>query len=399
MKSGRQERDEAVTSATQQQHSATEPTDRLVKASGKGNGAGRRLRVCHISMCLTTGGLERLLVEFARRTNPLEFEVQFVALGELGGPAEEIRELDCPVAAFSRETHGSRWRQISALARHLRNTEVDLVHTHNTFAHFYGTLAARLAGIRAIMNTQHGRGCGDHWKQRWHFRLANRLSRRVLAVSEDSVRMCRQQDRWGRRYIHTLWNGIDLNRFAYRGPAREPHAISVARLSPEKDFPTLIQAIPYVLPEHPEFRLSIVGEGKERPLLEQLIRQLELTDRVRLLGERRDVPELLEQAALFVSSSSTEGISLTLLEAMAVGLPIVATAVGGNPEVVQDGATGYLVPAGDPKSLAHAINRHLSQRDTWKPMSQLARQRVETQFNIERMIYEYEDIYRDLSSN
>ncbi len=385
-----------MTPATQGQHSTIERTNRVAKASDQGTAAGRRLRICHISMCLTTGGLERLLVEFARRTNPQEFQVQFVALGELGGPAEEIRELNCPVASFTRDALGSRWRQITSLARYLRDEQVDLIHTHNTFAHFYGTLAARLAGIRAIMNTQHGRGCGEHWKQRWHFRIANRLSRRVLAVSEDSARLCRKQDRWGRRHIHTLWNGIDLNRFAYRGPAQEPHAISVARLSPEKDFPTLIRAVPYVLAEHPEFRLSIVGAGKERTLLEQLIRQLELTDRVQLLGERRDVPQLLEQAALFVSSSSTEGISLTLLEAMAVGLPIVATAVGGNPEVVQEGATGYLVPPGDPQALAGAINRHLAQRDTWKPMSQLARQRVETQFNIERMINEYEDIYREL---
>ncbi|MCA8982507.1 MAG: glycosyltransferase [Planctomycetaceae bacterium] len=357
---------------------------------------GERLRICHVSMCLATGGLERLLVEFAKRTDRQRYDVQFITLGEIGAPAEEIRALGHSVTPITRASAGSRGGQLRALARHFREHRIDLVHTHNTYAHFYATLAAKLAGVRTIINTQHGRGCGNHWKQRLHFLLANRFTDRILAVSEDSARLCRQQDPWSRRRIHTLWNGIDLRQFAFHGPVSAPRAISVARLSPEKDFPTLLHAVQGVVKQFPDFHLTLVGEGRERPRLEQLTSQLGLNAHVEFLGERHDVSALLRQSAMFVSSSSTEGISLTLLEAMAVGLPIITTAVGGNPEVVQDGVTGHLVPAGQPARLQAAICAHLAQPDTWQAMGNLARTRVETQFNIERMMREYEETYEQL---
>lgn len=355
--------------------------------------ASKKIRICHVSMCLSTGGLERLLVEFARRTDPQKFDLQFVALGKLGTPAEEIRSLGHRVTSLSETSAAGRLGKFRELAKLFRNEQIDVIHSHNTYAHFYSALAGRYANVPVILNTQHGRGCGPHWKQRLHFFLANRLAHQVLAVSEDSARICQQQDRWSRPKISALWNGIDLQRFAYHGPANHSTAISVARLSPEKDFGTLIRATALVVREFPDFHLTLVGDGPERSFLEELTAQLELTRQVTFLGERNDVPALLKQAAMFVSSSSTEGISLTLLEAMAVGLPIVTTAVGGNPEVVQDEVTGYLVPACNPKRLAEAICLHLRQKDTWQAMGELARNRVEQQFNIERMIREYEEIY------
>src|SRR5690606_16438253 len=131
--------------------------------------------------------------------------------------------------------------------------------------------------------------------------------------------------------------------------------ISVARLSPEKDFPTLLRAVQKVVYLYPDFRLKIVGDGEERTRLELLAKELEIDRNVQFLGERKDVPQLLQDAGFFVSSSKTEGISLTLLEAMAVGLPIVTTSVGGNPEIVVDGETGKLVPPRDPDALGTAI--------------------------------------------
>src|SRR6185369_6443075 len=139
------------------------------------------------------------------------------------------------------------------------------------------------------------------------------------------------------------------------GPSSHPTAISVARLSGEKDFPTLIRAAALAVREVPEFRLQIVGDGGEHVALNALIRKLNIGPWVQLLGERNDIPELLANAGFFVSSSLTEGISLTLLEAMAVGLPVLATNVGGNPEIVDAGMTGRLVEPGNPQALADAI--------------------------------------------
>ena len=170
----------------------------------------------------------------------------------------------------------------------------------------------------------------------------------------------------------------------------------MARLSATKDFPTLLRAVALVLPQVPDFRLRIVGDGPERSKLETLIDDLNLRPHVELLGERHDVPALLADSGFFVSSSLSEGISLTLLEAMAVGLPIVTTAVGGNPEVVLDGHTGRLAPAGNPAALAGAIVDLCGERDLWSAMGVLGRQRVEQNFEIRQMIRNYEELYEEL---
>ncbi|WP_238758259.1 glycosyltransferase [Rubinisphaera margarita] len=373
------------------------PTTHSTPTAGPGTTDGTKIRICHVSMCLSTGGLERLLVEFARRRNRSQFETIFVALDQIGQPAAEIEALGCKVISL-KDQSGGRFAKWAGLRRLFLDHGIDVVHSHNTYAHFYATPAARAAGIPVAINTQHGRGCGHHWKQRLHFLLANRLADRVLAVSEDSARICRGQDRLSQRKIEPLWNGIDVNRFAYSGPVDEPHAISVARLSPEKDFPTLLKATRIVADRHPDFRLTLVGDGKERDSLEQLAAELNLGGTVTFLGERSDIPELLAKSAMFVSSSSTEGISLTLLEAMAVGLPIITTSVGGNPEIVTPDVTGYLVPPAEPEQLAGAICGHLERRDTWKSMGTVARHQVEQKFHIDRMIREYESLYRSLMS-
>ena len=354
------------------------------------------VRVCHISMCLQTGGLERLLVDFARFHDRQNFELQFLALTGDGQPAADIRTAGCSARVLNDKLKIHKLRSLVQLVRHLKTQRPQIVHTHNTYAHFYGALAAKLAGVPVVINTQHGRGCGDGWKAEWQFRIANRLTRRVIGVSCDAAQLCQQQDRRSQDKITTIWNGINLDRFVYRGPKQTPTAISVARLSPLKDFPTLLRAVPQILQHVPDFRLQIIGDGPERTQLESLIDELNIRAHVQLLGERHDVADLLAESGFFVSSSLSEGISLTLLEAMAVGLPVVTTSVGGNPEIVIDGKTGRLVPAGDPAALANAIVALCAERDLWSAMGTLGRQRVEQNFEIRQMIRSYETLYEEL---
>jgi glycosyltransferase involved in cell wall biosynthesis len=355
----------------------------------------RPLRVCHVSMTLKTGGLERLLVDFGRLHDSSRFQLRFVALADLGPPAEDLMQLGFAVDSMQLAQVGklAMLRRLKAL---LQRERIDIVHTHNTYAHFYGALAARLAGVKTVINSQHGRGCGPKWKDRLLFKTANRLSRRIVGVSRDATRLCQGEDKGSSRKMVTIWNGIDATRFAYRGPADRPTAISVARLSPEKDFATLLKAVAIVRRQVPDFRLKMVGNGAEREFLESLARELQITDCVEFLGERSDVHQLLPQAGFFVSSSKTEGISLTVLEAMAVGLPVVTTAVGGNPEIVEEGRTGYLVPSQNPDALAGAIVSMCQKRNEWPSMGRTARERVEQHFEIRHMIGEYERLYEAL---
>lgn len=354
-----------------------------------------KIRVCHVSMCLLTGGLERLLVEFGRNRNSERFETSFIALDQLGTPAEELQRQGHRVESVADSVSGKLAR-LRKLTQIFRDGQFDVVHTHNTLPHFYGVVAAKLAGVPVVLNTQHGRGCGNGWKARLQFRLANRLSNRIVGVSEDAADLCRRDDVRSAGKTIAVWNGVDLDRFEYHGPSSQPVAISVARLSPEKDFATLIRAVWILVKDCPDFRLKIVGDGAERSNLEALVDELDLTEHVEFLGERSDVSSLLPQAGFFVSSSRTEGISLTLLEAMAVGLPVVTTRVGGNPEIVVDGKTGRLVDAESPEQLALAMRDLLSDREAWPVHGELGRQRVEQHFNVRSMVQQYEDLYVEL---
>src|SRR6185295_14480221 len=205
---------------------------------------------------------------------------------------------------------------------------------------------------------------------------------RVVSVSEDAARLSARDGRLGPGKGLTIWNGIDVQTFAFRGPAAGGDLVTVSRLEPVKDLPTLLKAVAIARRARPELRLRVVGDGSERSNLERLAQSLGLAEAVSFLGERRDVAEILSGASTFVSSSITEGVSLTLLEAMAVGLPVVATAVGGNPEVAVEGVTAALVPPGDPEALAAAIVATAGDPARAAEMGRAARARVECHFDV-----------------
>lgn len=164
-----------------------------------------KVRVCHVSMCLATGGLERLLVEFARNCSRSRFDQSFVSLDSLGQPAEDIRSLGLSAESVADSTTGKLGR-LFYLRDLFRDRQVDIVHSHNTLAHFYAATAAKLAGVRAVVNTQHGRGCGNSWRARAQFRIANLFTDRIVGVSEDAASLCRRDDRLSRRKTTTTWN-------------------------------------------------------------------------------------------------------------------------------------------------------------------------------------------------
>ncbi|QDT91712.1 glycosyltransferase [Gimesia algae] len=357
--------------------------------------SGKRLRVCHLSLTLCTGGLERLLVDFARYHNRDQFELEFIALGETGTPAEEIQQMGCPVIQFPLTARG-KLDKIRQLSDFLNQRDYDLLHTHNAYPHFYGSLAAYRSRIPVTIQTRHGRRFGETFSERMQFAIASRFADRVVSVSDDTSLRCKKIGWLNDKKVTRIWNGIDVDRFVFTGPAEKLTAITVSRLSPEKDLATMLHAVHQVVQEIPEFRLLIVGDGPERARLQRITADLKLESQVQFLGERSDVPQLLSQAGFYVSSSLTEGISLTLLEAMSVGLPIVATHVGGNPEIVQQPTTGLLVPSADPVSLASAMIQMCQNQSQWTETGQQARKRVEQHFNIRTMIKDYESLYLDI---
>ncbi len=371
---------------------ASVPPDPLCdEASRSPKTEGRPLRVVHVASQMVTGGMEKLLVEFARHADRSRFDLRFVALGTRGSPADDIERCGWPVTTLQ-EAPGLRPLLVFRLAGLLKGWGADVVHAHNSKPLIYAGTAGRLLGVRRVIFTRHGQRFGASRHETLLFRLATRTADRVVCVSHDAARISYEEGIAPNK-VTTIWNGIDVARFGYLGPRDGGLAVMVGRLSAEKDVATLIHAASIVVREYPAFRLEIAGDGPCSSELECLVARIGLGDHVRLLGEVRDVPNLLGRASLFVLPSLTEGISLTLLEAMARGLPVVATRVGGNPEVVDEGRTGLLVPERSPAELAGAILRLLRDPEMGRRMGLEGRHRVEQYFDVRRMVAQYERLY------
>ncbi|MBY0229453.1 MAG: glycosyltransferase [Gemmataceae bacterium] len=348
----------------------------------------RRVRVVHLTLGLDVGGQEKLLAEFARHADRARFSLRFVSLTTRGPVADEIEAAGWPVTALH-APEGFRPRLVLKLASLFRELRADVVHTHDERPNIHGAPAAWLAGARCV-HTRHSQASKLSARQRLLVRASSLFNHAFVCISADSARLAASQ---GIRRPLVLPNGIDLSRFAFTGPDPAGPAVLVARLAPEKDIPTLLDAAALLGKACPDFRLEVAGDGPLRTELEAKRDALGLRSCVSFLGNVRDVPALLKRARLFVLSSTTEGISLTLLEAMARGLPIVATRVGGNPEVVVHGETGLLVPPSDPAALADAVARLWTQPETCARMGEAGRARAEAKFDIRRMVAEYEKLY------
>lgn len=353
-----------------------------------------RIRVMHLTFGFNVGGLERLLIDIARHVDRERVELRFVSLGSCGTLSAEIKRNGWPVTGLEFTT-GISPAVVLRLARLLRASRPHILHTHNTGPLIYGGAAARLVRIPAVVHTRHGQRFGATRRETTLFRLASRLVDRVVCVSEDSARLSVAEGIEPGR-ICRIANGIDLSRFEYRGPHVNGPIVTVSRLSAEKGVETLVKAAALVVRERPSIRFEIAGNGPCYPTLRQLVSDLNLSEHVGILGEVRDVSALLGRAGAFVLPSRTEGMSLTLLEAMATGLPVVATRVGGNPEVVEEGETGLLVPAESPRELAAAILRLQKDATLGSRMGLAGRRRAEQRFDVRRMVLQYESVYRRL---
>lgn len=349
-------------------------------------------RVAHVTLGLDVGGQERLLVEMAKQRDRHRFDWSVVVLGRLGILAEALQACGVRIIALD-EPAGLRlglWRR---LARLFRAERFDVVHTHDDRPLIYGMPAAWAAGVRCRIHTNHhGDLPGISWRQRFLIRRAARFADEFVCVSADGARFMIEQGLPAQR-VRTIHNGIDLTRFAFQGPCADGPIVTVARLSPEKDVANLLHATARVVAAHPSARFEIAGDGPCRGELTGLAKKLNVAERVVFHGEMGDIPALLARARMFVLPSRTEGISLTLLEALARGLPVVATAVGGTPEVIESGASGLLVPPRDPEALARAILVLLADPERGTEMGRAGRRRVENAFDIRTMMKQYEALY------
>lgn len=364
--------------------------------------------VCQVLHNLQVGGAEVLASRLARQLRK-SYRFIFVCLDKLGTLGEQLQAEGFSVVVLNRQP-GLDWRSSWRLARLLRREKVGILHAHQYTPFFYA-LTARWLGRRIpVLFTEHGRHFPDYPRRKRI--LANRLllSRRdrVAAVGESVRRAVIANEGIPAQRVEVIYNGIALDAFSKPANDREearremgagPNdliVIQVARLDYLKDHATAIRAVQRVAARRPDVKLVLIGEGPEREKIEAEVRQRQLDSHVRFLGLRTDVARLLPAADVFLLTSISEGIPLTVIEAMAANLPVVSTGVGGVGEIVVDGETGLLAPSGDDSALADHILNLAADAPRRQRMGQAGRQRANNLFSEEQMHASYRRLYEEV---
>lgn len=362
--------------------------------------------VAHVVHSLGIGGLENGVVNLVNWSTPGLRHVIVCMTGD-GAFRARLRP-GVEVFALGKRS-GHDVRTFLELVRCLRRIRPQVVHSRN-WGTFDAVLAARLAGVAAVVHGEHGRDFADPEgrdpRRNRLRRLLAPLVSRFVTVSEDLYRWLVRGVGVSARKVVTIHNGVDTTRFAPtdRSAARgalglspeRPLVGTVGRLDPVKDQAGLIRAFARLRDRDGDAALVIAGDGPCRDELVGLVSSLGLGDHAFLLGERLDIPRVLAALDLFVLPSIAEGMSNTLLEAMATGLPIVATRVGGNPELVEDGVNGILVPRQNPDALASAIGRYLGDARLRAVHGDASRRRAVERFGLDRMCADYGRLYQRL---
>jgi sugar transferase (PEP-CTERM/EpsH1 system associated) len=370
--------------------------------------AGPKPTICQLLHSLRVGGAEVLAARLARQLGQ-KYRFLFACLDELGSLGAELRGDGFRVEVLERRP-GLDWRCAWRLAHLLRHDKVALVHAHQYTPFFY-TLAARLLGRRRpILFTEHGRHFPDYPRRKRMLvnRLLLRHRDRVVGVGGAVREALIQNEGIPRCRVEVIYNGIDLSPFRTSTHDREavrrelgvgPHdlvLLQVARLDYLKDHATAVRALEKIVQQRPNARLVLVGEGPEESKIRDEVQRRGLTGAVHFLGLRTDVAQLLGGADLFLLTSISEGIPLTVIEAMAAGLSVVATRVGGVGEVIVEGETGLLAPAEDDGELARLVLR-LAQDPAFRAhLGENGRARAKAIFSEEHMHAGYVRLYEEM---
>jgi glycosyltransferase involved in cell wall biosynthesis len=357
------------------------------------------------------GGAERIARELLAALDPDRFD-RTLCVSRPPAPDDPTGE---PIEADLRR-RGVRVRFLSRrfkydpfawwpLLRLLRSERIDVLHAH-TFGHnAWATVLGRLAGVDVIVAHEHNWAfAGRPMRPLVDRRLIARGSDAIIVVSDDARRKMIEVERIPPSRLVVLANGVRAL------PPGDGHAVRaelaigsddpvigvVCVMRPEKAVDSLVRAAALLLPEVPRLRVVVAGDGPERPAVQALARELDVADRVLLLGDRMDVPDILAALDVAVLCSDYEGIPLALLEYMDAARPIVATRVGGIPELIEDGVDGLLVPPRNPPALAEAILALLRDRERGAALGARARERCRREFSVDATVERLQDLYEQL---
>lgn len=354
------------------------------------------IHVCHVLLSLRPGGLENGVVNVVNGLDARRFRSTVCCLQELGEFA--LRIADSRVEKYAMGLRGGNDLRLPLrLAWLFRSIGVDIVHTRNAEAGFYGIAAAKIGRIGAIVHSEHGRTFPEKPHRAW---LQRKLMSRIdgaFAVSETLRSDLIREIGIDESRIGVIYNGVNLQSFAAShdrdgDAAREIVIGSVGRLVGVKNYSLMLRAFA-ALPRTLRTRLLLVGDGPMREELERLADDLAIAGRVEFAGHSEQVPLQLRKMDIFVLPSLSEGLSNTLMEAMASGVAAVASRVGGNPELISSGNTGLLFESQDQQGLTDCLAMLIGDPGRRQAMALAGAAKMRAQFSLPGMIERYENLY------
>ena len=340
------------------------------------------------------GGTERQMTELIRRLDPARFAVHVACFHREGAWLPRVVEraasvTEFPIHGFANP--GTAW-QLLAFARWCRRAHLAVIQTCDLYANIFGLPGAALAGVPVRIGSRRELNPDKSPAQIRLQRLAYRAATKVVANSPAARQILRSEG-LAPASIAVIPNGVDLAAFPERSATgRVRRFITVANLRVEKSHETLLAAAASLLRLDPDLEFQIVGDGPRRGQLEQIARARGLS-RVTFLGHREDVPSLLSNADAFVLPSRSEAFPNGAIEAMAAGLPVAASAVGGLLDLIEDGRTGLLVPPGDPEALAAALRSLIGSPERAAAIGAAARAEVRQRYSFDRLVSSFVALY------
>ncbi|MCP4749998.1 MAG: glycosyltransferase [Proteobacteria bacterium] len=368
----------------------------------------RRIHIMHLLLSLETGGCENGVVNLINHMDADRFKVSVCCLNQTGELVERIHEDRRHVHLVEKEGRTGP-RDLMNLRDFFLEQDVDIVHTHAFATLFIGYVGARLARVPIVLHGEHGIFYADKFRRIMMQKILFRLVDGVITVSGDLKHRLAKTFNVGEDLFQPIINGVDLDKFsvadvstrnrlrASLGAPEDACLIgSVGRLVDVKRFDLLIDGLAALRRNGSNIHMIIIGDGPLRSDLQERIDKERMNDHFFLAGRKDNVNDYLSALDIFALTSDFEGISNTILEAMAVGLPVIASNVGGNPEIVSGGRTGLLFEAGDVDQFKEVANRLILDNALREKMGAAARNDIIRQFNLKRMVKEYEQAYLNL---
>lgn len=364
-----------------------------------------KLHIMMIVLSLDMGGLERMVIQLIQGLLKKDQRITLVCLEHKGDIAYQLADDNVQIITLNK-TPGLHVSLATKIARLAKSLNVDVIHSHNSVPHFYAALAIPLLLNRIpLIHTKHGRDKPDQSRKVLLNKISSFFTHTIVSVSNDASDVCRDIEGISSKKLAVIENGVDLSpyieihreRQLKRMLGGEIRFIHVGRLSHEKNQSLLLAAFALLLKHYPLASLTICGNGAQKTTLIEQTKQLTISNSIAFEGAVNDIPQRIASHDVFVLSSITEGLPLAIIEAMAGGLPVISTDVGGVREVLENNVNGYLVPSQDKQALFKALLAACANPLHLQNMGDTANIFIHANYSLTKMADKYLALYQSVS--